>query len=157
RSRPVEARRLAAELSRLMDEAPHLTFGVISFYAAQVGAIWRELRRVGVAAEQEDGSYQLAARHQIGVGERRRVGTVDAFQGMEFDVVLLSLTRSNGLAAVDEGGRRRKFGHLLLENRLNVAMSRQKRLLIVVGDQGMIQAEQVEGLRPLVLFDRELC
>src|SRR5262249_1248550 len=121
------------------------------------GVIWRELRKVGVAAEQEDGSYQIAARHQTGAGERLRVGTVDAFQGMEFDVVLLSLTRSNELAAPDECGRRRKFGHLLLENRLNVAMSRQKRLIIVVGDRGMIQAHEGEGLSPLIRFDQELC
>jgi hypothetical protein len=156
KSRPVEARRLAAELARLMDAAPELTFGVISFYAAQVDVIWRALREVGVAEEQEDGSFQIAARHLTAAGERLRVGTVDAFQGMEFDVVLLSLTRSNGLAASDEIGRRRKFGHLLLENRLNVAMSRQKRLLVVVGDRAMVQTD-VEGLRPLSLFDRELC
>jgi hypothetical protein len=156
KSRPVEAGRLATELARLMEAAPDLTFGVISFYAAQVDVIWRALREVGVAEEQEDGSFQIAARHQTGAGERLRVGTVDAFQGMEFDVVMLSLTRSNGLLAKDEVGRRRKFGHLLLENRLNVAMSRQKRLLIVVGDRGMIQ-DDVEGLRPLVVFDRELC
>jgi len=62
--------------------------------------------------------------------ERIRVGTVDAFQGKEFDVVFLSMTRSNDLPITDNRSLRRKFGHLMLENRLCVAMSRQQRLLI---------------------------
>jgi hypothetical protein len=31
------------------------------------------------------------------------------------------------------------FGHLCLYNRLNVSMSRQKKLLVVVGDAGSLQ------------------
>jgi superfamily I DNA and/or RNA helicase len=159
KSRPAEASRLAQELRRLVEAAPEFTFGVITFYAAQVQAIWRALADpgVGLAEEQEDGSYHIGSAFQGSGEERIRVGTVDAFQGVEFDVVFLSLTRSNTLAGDGEIARRRKYGHLLLENRLCVAMSRQKRLLVVFGDQAMIRDEAVEGLRPLVFFDRELC
>ena len=89
--------------------------------------------------------------------ERIRVGTVDAFQGKEFDVVFLSMTRANDFPNSDERSLRRKFGHLMLENRLCVAMSRQQRLLIVVGDSGMLRGEVAErSLAGLAAF-RKLC
>ena len=59
--------------------------------------------------------------------ERLRVGTVDSFQGKEFDVVFLSLTRSNNVRGEDDAAQRRRYGFLMLENRLCVAMSRQRR------------------------------
>ena len=79
-----------------------------------------------------------------------RIGTVDAFQGKEFDVVFLSCVRSNKLPDRDDDQLRRKYGHLLLPNRLCVAMSRQKRLLVAVGDRSMfdteVAAKEVLGL-----------
>jgi hypothetical protein len=45
----------------------------------------------------------------------------------------------------------------MLENRLCVAMSRQQRLLVVVGDAAMLRGEAAEkALRGLVAF-RDLC
>ena len=85
------------------------------------------------------------------------MGTVDAFQGKEFDVVLLSMTRSNDLAADQPKLLRRKYGHLMLENRLCVAMSRQKRLLIVVGDGGMLIGEQAAQAVPGLVRFLKLC
>jgi superfamily I DNA and/or RNA helicase len=80
---------------------------------------------------------------------------VDAFQGKEFDIVLLSLVRSNDQVADinDEATWRRKYGFLTLENRLCVAMSRQKRLLIVVGDADMVTGAVAEkAIRGLIAF-----
>lgn len=54
------------------------------------------------------------------------VGTVDAFQGSEADVVLLSLVRNN--ARVGGGG----LGFLRDRRRMNVAISRAKHKLIIV-------------------------
>ena len=69
-----------------------------------------------------------------------RIGTVDSFQGMEFDVVFLSLVRTG----------KSGFGFLKLYNRLNVSMSRQKKLLVAVGDAAFYNTdqarEQVPGL-----------
>jgi len=161
--RPAEARRIAMELKTLATERPDLSFGVISFYAGQVDEILAELESLGLAEKLHDGSFRVADawRETRGLDghlkERIRVGTVDAFQGKEFDVVFLSMTRSNDLPISDERSLRRKFGHLMLENRLCVAMSRQQKLLIVVGDSGMLRGEVAErSLAGLVAF-RKLC
>ena len=70
--------------------------------------------------------------------------------------VILSMTRSNDISCTKEN-LRRKYGHLVLENRLCVAMSRQKRLLIVAGDSAMLNGEiAAEHLRGLVKF-KEMC
>ena len=62
---------------------------------------------------------------------------MDAFQGMEFNFVCLSMVRSN-----NEKNIRKKFGFLTNRNRLCVAMSRQKELLVVFGDSKMLEGEK---------------
>ena len=150
--RRCEAEWIAAETRRLLEESPSLSVGIISFYAAQVEAIKNAMQRVELTTLTDDGGLVIAdawrsTENSEGEAcERLRVGTVDAFQGKEFDIVFLSLTRSNRVQPRDEKSTRRKFGHLLLENRLCVAMSRQKRLLITVGDSAMAS----EGFSKLV-------
>jgi hypothetical protein len=149
--RSSEAQWIAAEARRIMEEAPNLSLGIISFYTAQVEAIRTAMEHEGLTARTDDGELVVGDAWRTTTdthgepGERLRIGTVDAFQGKEFDIVILSVTRSNRIAPNDETGKRRRLGHLLLENRLCVAMSRQKRLLIVVGDSSMATAE-VPGL-----------
>ncbi|PWZ03122.1 P-loop containing nucleoside triphosphate hydrolase protein [Testicularia cyperi] len=58
-------------------------------------------------------------------GEDIELGTVDSMQGREKDVVILSLVRSNEQAEV---------GFLAQKKRLNVAITRAKRQLVVIGD-----------------------
>ena len=58
------------------------------------------------------------------------INTVDAFQGRETDIVFYSIVRSN-----DEG----KLGFLKDVRRLNVAFSRARELLVVVGDHQCVQ------------------
>ena len=97
--RPAEARWIAKELKTLATERPDLSFGVISFYAGQVDEILAELESFGLAEKLHDGSFRVADawRETRGLDghlkERIRVGTVDAFQGKEFDIVFLSMTR----------------------------------------------------------------
>ncbi len=161
--RPAEARWIAKELKALATARPDLSFGVISFYAGQVEEVLDELESLGIAEQLQDGSFRVADawRETRGLDghlkERIRVGTVDAFQGKEFDVVFLSMTRSNDLPISDERSLRRKFGHLMLENRLCVAMSRQQRLLIVVGDSGMLRGDIAEQSLAGLLAFRKLC
>ncbi len=57
------------------------------------------------------------------------VGTVDGFQGREKEVVVLSLVRSNETGEV---------GFLSDTRRMNVAMTRARRLLVVVGDSATL-------------------
>jgi len=57
------------------------------------------------------------------------VGTIDGFQGREKEVVILSLVRSNETGEV---------GFLNDTRRMNVGMTRARRLLVVIGDSATI-------------------
>jgi superfamily I DNA and/or RNA helicase len=57
------------------------------------------------------------------------INTVDAFQGREEDIVFYSIVRSN---------RYKEIGFLRDYRRLNVALSRARELLIIVGDHKMV-------------------
>jgi len=148
KSRPTEARAIAKEVRRLVAHDSRLTFGVISFYSAQVDEIGRAMIDVGLTEPANNArgwrvadEWATTYNHEGKLVERLRIGTVDAFQGKEFDVVFLAVTRSSDLPDATDEQRRRKFGHLMLENRLCVAMSRQQRLLVVVGDRDFVRGE----------------
>jgi superfamily I DNA and/or RNA helicase len=75
-----------------------------------------------------------------------RVKSVDKFQGMERNIVLVSLVRSNKIASFPDQSPdfitypnsgypyQPSLGFAEMPNRLNVALSRAKRLLIIVGN-----------------------
>jgi hypothetical protein len=65
---------------------------------------------------------------------------VDAFEGRESDGVILSLVRSNDRAAI---------GFLNDPNRVNVAISRAKKLLVIVGDSKTVIGGAPELFGPL--------
>lgn len=67
------------------------------------------------------------------------IGTIDALQGREQDVVIISLVRSSEEQRGFEGEADR-VGFLAEERRLNVAMTRARRQLVVVGDSETIRA-----------------
>lgn len=62
-----------------------------------------------------------------------KVSTIDAFQGQEADVIILSLVRSNA-----EG----KIGFLKDYRRMNVALTRAKKKLIVIGDSATLANDE---------------
>jgi hypothetical protein len=166
KSRPVEAARIAHHLKALMDAdaAKGLNFGIISFYKEQVETIYKELVKVGIAmkSEDDDQKYEIISRYKEDTVngkkiDKLRIGTVDAFQGMEFDVVYLSMVRSNPHRDGSQLQKQKKYGHLMIENRLCVSMSRQKRLLIVVGDSGMLQGAEAEKSIPALTNYYSLC
>ena len=66
--------------------------------------------------------------------ERVKVGTVEEFQGGERDVIIISTVKSGG-----GGGAR--LGFMSSEKRFNVALTRAKALLIVVGDPDVLCEE----------------
>lgn len=145
RVREAEATRLAVELRHLadLDYERALTFGVITFYREQQREIERRLVDEGLGVMGDDGEFTPVPAVAMTAGVRPRprlsVGTVDAFQGMEFDVVLLSVTRSSAPAhdSTDLREAISRYGHLLSDSRMCVAMSRQRRLLVAVGDAEM--------------------
>ena len=87
-----------------------LDVGVISPYRAQVQYLRKLLKKR---------EYFKPFRHLI------TVNTVDGFQGQERDIILISLVRSN-----DEG----QIGFLRDLRRMNVAITRARMKLIILGD-----------------------
>lgn len=172
RRRRVEAERVAKEIARLMLVLPQkMSVGVITFYAAQRDAIFDALAK-----------HSITERTQLGWGvspayasneecpERLRIGTIDSFQGKEFDVVLLSTVRSNRNKIPTlpnendpeeierfEKEASGKFGHLRSANRLNVAMSRQRRFLLAIGDAEMYRGASAVRAVPEMNAFLELC
>ena len=57
------------------------------------------------------------------------VNTIDGFQGQEREVIYISLVRSNSKSQI---------GFLKDTRRMNVAMTRAKKLLVIIGDSGTI-------------------
>jgi len=157
--RACEAERVAREAQAILAGNPDLSVGVITFYAAQRDAILEAMASLGLAEPDEEVGHRIRDQwiHTRDGRERLRVGTVDAFQGKEFDVVLLSLTRSNAVRVTDEASQRKRYGFLLLKNRLCVAMSRQRRLLILVGDPDMARGEEARRFVPALAAFAKLC
>ncbi|MBX0315256.1 DEAD/DEAH box helicase [Planococcus glaciei] len=87
--------------------------GVISFYGEQVKRLQRMI------------DQELRLPHLT-----IRTGTVDRFQGSEMEVILLSMVRNNGNSHGD-------IGFAKDYRRLNVALSRAKQLLVLVGSSDM--------------------
>ena len=138
---------LISKYKTLMQEGQ--TIGVISFYRAQVDYIRNNLKAKGLDKD-----------------KNIMVGTVDSFQGMEFDIIILSVVRTppdaskysarelsqNETDFTDEKKLERFtkykermgrsiYGFLTSENRLCVALSRQKRLLVIVGDANLFRGK----------------
>lgn len=118
------------------EENQDLSFGIITFYSEQVKRLEKLLRLEGIYLEDINRDK-----------ERLRIGSVDAFQGTEFDIVFLSIVRTKSneeLAKIDAYDTRKinqTFGFLVSKNRLCVAVTRQKRALIVVGNAQMVQSD----------------
>jgi serine/threonine protein kinase len=112
------------------------------------------LRKMGALADRRDRRYKVAV--LTGYAEQKRLlertfapyltqcpnlqvewNTIDAFQGREADVAIYSVTRSNS---------NRKLGFLKEERRLNVALSRGKQFLVLVGDVHF--AREIAGENP---------
>ena len=93
---------------RVLEE--NIDFGIISPYKAQVYYLRRLLKKT---------SFFKPLRRLL------TVHTVDGFQGQERDVILISLVRAN------EAG---KIGFLSDLRRMNVAITRARMKLIILGD-----------------------
>jgi superfamily I DNA and/or RNA helicase len=169
RTRRQEAEAIARQLKIWINSeaGKQLTFGVISFYRAQSAFIFEALGKQDITEKipGETGwkikeEYAYLSKENGRVEERLRIGTVDSFQGMEFDVVFLSMVRSPRHIpemAVAEKHMITIFGHLMSENRLCVSMSRQKKVLVVIGNAGLAQSDIGRAAVPALAAFCELC
>lgn len=112
-----------AKKSGLLPQQAKKSIGVISFYGEQVKKIDRLLQQ------------QLQLKHL-----HLRTGTVDKFQGMEMDVIIVSMVRNNNHKHAD-------IGFASDYRRLNVALSRARELLLLIGSTTMFteRAKQPEA------------
>jgi superfamily I DNA and/or RNA helicase len=117
----------------LSEQGKGLTFGIITFYRGQVNML-NELVEKEFTKEERSSFYS-----------RLRIGTVDSFQGMEFDIVFLSIVRSRDIKTINENLEDYSlFGFLISKNRLCVSMSRQKKSLIIVGDKDFYESDRAK-------------
>lgn len=115
KSRPAEAKVIMDEVVKVLNKDPNKSVGIITFYRKQVDVINEYLP--DLTDEQKT---------------RVEIGTVDAFQGKEFDVVFLSCVRANNYS---EDDLHKKIGHSSDKNRLCVSFTRARQLLVIVGDK----------------------
>jgi superfamily I DNA and/or RNA helicase len=118
---PEEAAFLFKHLTQLVIElAPHYqpdnfpTIAIISPYKQQIYLLKEQLQHAPVLQP-----YL----------QRISVNTIDSFQGQERDIVYISMTRSN---------TENKIGFLSDVRRMNVAMTRARKKLVVIGDSGTL-------------------
>lgn len=173
RFRKAEAELIAKQLKLWIDsdQGKNLSFGVISFYRAQVNEVMKALAKYQITEQDEQSNYVIAPAYQMlfndkgkPLEERLRIGTVDSFQGMEFDVVFLSMVRSQPQNSAFFQGRnfsakeqQQVFGHLMSKSRLCVSVTRQKKALVVVGDSQLIQSPIAEQAVPELQAFYGLC
>lgn len=100
-------------LVKATTEGDQAAVGVICAYADQVDLLRERIYDAGI--EEACASFL-------------KTGTVDSYQGRENVVVIVSLVRSNSS---------RSIGHVHLFQRINVALSRARDRLVVVGDSAM--------------------
>lgn len=102
------------------------SIGIITPYRAQLELIRNRLKQIPLSHIEVD------------------INTVDAFQGSQRDIIIYSTVRSSN---------QRRIGFLKEEARLNVAFSRAKRALIIVGDGKFLRNPRIPG-NPLSLCDQ---
>lgn len=119
KSRLSEARLIAKDVKKVIEICSDKTLGVITFYSAQKNILEDEIKK-------SLNDSQLL---------KVEIGTVDAFQGKEFDYVFLSCVRSNTFSAEKDS-----VGFLTKPNRICVALSRAKYQLAVYADAKTINA-----------------
>ena len=165
RIRECEANYIVEEIFRMiLNEGKNLSYGVITFYRGQVENIKRKLNK-----RKKNMNLSKEIEEKI---DNVRVGSVDAFQGMEFDVIFLSVVRSYNkeknlrnkieiLEGLEENTKeytiqknkigREIYGFITSEQRLCVALSRQKKLLIVVGNSDIFVSENWNNISEIFI------
>lgn len=120
-----EAERVVAIVAQLLERGiAESDVGVVTPYSGQV----RLLRRLLGSTVNNNSGHRLPGKGGL------EVASVDGYQGREKEVVILSCVRSSR-----HGG----IGFLADPRRLNVALTRAKRGLIVIGDRDTLSRNPV--------------
>jgi superfamily I DNA and/or RNA helicase len=123
-------------LSRFNEEEASLTIRVVEKLVDEIGQVEWTAEQISMAIitpyrAQVDHLSKLCEASAVlgGLGKLISINTVDAFQGQERDVIVISLVRSNSKGEV---------GFLGDIRRTNVAMTRARKKLIIIGDSATL-------------------
>jgi superfamily I DNA and/or RNA helicase len=134
RYNPEEALLVREHLLQLLSEFEHTgtypDIGVLSPYREQINFLEETLREdpaIGplLIRDLPEKVYQETGRRHATI----TINTIDGFQGQERDVIYISLVRSNA---------KNEIGFLSDYRRMNVAMTRARKLLIIIGDSATV-------------------
>ena len=123
---PEEAAFLVRHAARLLGELAAQTNGSAAINGARPSIAIISPYRNQVHLLQELVAASLTLREW---GDRLAVNTIDSFQGQERDIVYIGMTRSNADSRV---------GFLADIRRMNVAMTRARKKLVVIGDSATL-------------------
>mmetsp|Transcript_17512 Transcript_17512/g.26058 ORF Transcript_17512/g.26058 Transcript_17512/m.26058 type:complete len:253 (-) Transcript_17512:163-921(-) len=125
---PKEAKYVAKVVESCQRQLPCKEIGIITFYTAQVEEIQNALKKA-----------KLRKFNEI------RVSSVDSFQGGEADIIILSFVR-----APDSKKKKGRVGFVNDFRRLNVALTRAKSTLIMLGHAKTLDQEEGSALKELI-------
>jgi len=117
-----ESAKIVPDILRGLDQykmTGEYSIGIITGYSAQVRKISKEVKK------STDYRKLKNIKQRNGKGEENIIiSVVDKFQGLEKDIIIFDLVKSNV----------NSLGFLANPNRVNVALSRQKKLLFIIGN-----------------------
>ena len=131
--------RIIADILCKNEDIRGAEIGIITPYLGQKELLWKSL--------QDPSSYlrSLLAREVARLGGSKsrlteiddiEIHTIDGFEGREKKVVVFSLVRANSF---------KYWGFLTEEKRWNVALTRAKNALVIVGNQSMLERAPTQG------------
>ena len=137
-----EVLRLIAELKRFCDWAEgktknkkgeHFEVAVLTFYKGQEKALREALQKLPNTNAPNTNRHARFVYKTVSI----KLATVDYFQGQEADVVFLSMVNTN------------RDGFMDSPNRLNVAVTRARYQMVIIGDHGYFSASKTIELNNL--------
>ncbi|KDQ62856.1 hypothetical protein JAAARDRAFT_202408 [Jaapia argillacea MUCL 33604] len=133
---------------------------VLCAYLGQLQKVRAALRDLKIAVSVDERDEQELARQgveeesgfdQVVVAKHIRLGTVDIFQGQEAKIVIVSLVRNTGSFETSNA----PIGFLKSSNRINVALSRAKHGLYIMGNASNLRQNSTWRVIVEQLEDRD--
>jgi superfamily I DNA and/or RNA helicase len=109
----------------------NISVGIISYYRKQVNEI----------------DALINQRKKDLKGIQLRSGSVDRFQGMEFDIVIVSSVRRRKSINRTNERLENSIGFMALRNRVNVSLSRARRKLVFLSDADFIHSLEYSDIK----------
>lgn len=126
-----EAEAIATHIKKALEHTTDkISIGVITMFTPQKQLVEDQLIAKGILSE----TNRVSEKYQDILS--LEYNTVDATQGKEYDIVYLSL-----VLAIDPKNKNKNYSRLTRHDLLCVALSRQKKLLITVGDKSLFNGD----------------